>query len=176
MVDIESKIKSVVRDIEDFPKPGIIFRDITPVLMDSKLCEEIVEAFLQQIDFEVDVICAIESRGFFFGTLLSSRLKIPFVPIRKEGKLPGDTISYTYDLEYGTSTIEIHDGVLKPGSKVLLHDDLLATGGTAIAAAELISQQGAELSAFSFLVSLEFLEGPQRLKEINPNIIALAKY
>lgn len=173
---IESRIKSVVRNIYDFPKPGIIFRDITPILLDSELCNEIVQEFLNRMDFDIDVICAIESRGFFFGTLLANRLNIPFVPIRKEGKLPGDTISYTYDLEYGSSTIEIHEGVLKPGSKVLIHDDLLATGGTALAAAELIEKQHAEVAAFSFLVSLEFLDGPEKLRAKYSHFITLAKY
>ena len=173
---IETKIKSVVRDINDFPKPGIIFRDITPILLDSELCNEIVDEFLRSFDFDIDVICAIESRGFFFGTLIANKLNIPFVPIRKEGKLPGDTISYTYDLEYGTSTIEIHDGVLKPGSKVLIHDDLLATGGTALAAAELVEKQQAEVAAFSFLVSLEFLDGPEKIKAHGSRLISLVKY
>ena len=173
---LESRIKALIRDIPDFPKKGIIFRDITPVLLDYNLCSDIVDEFLRRLPSVPDVVCAIESRGFFFGMLLANRLKLPFIPIRKEGKLPGDTISYTYNLEYGTSTIEIHDGVLKPGDKVLLHDDLLATGGTVLAAMELIQKQKAETVAVSFLVSLEFLDGPRMLKKKNPNVIALAKY
>ncbi|HXH18067.1 MAG TPA: adenine phosphoribosyltransferase [Chitinophagales bacterium] len=174
---LESRIKSLIRNIPDFPKPGIIFRDITPVLLDYELCNAIVDEFLGRVSaLSLNAVCAIESRGFFFGTLLANRLKLPFIPIRKEGKLPGDTISYTYDLEYGTSTIEIHDGVLKPGDRVLLHDDLLATGGTIMAAMELIQKQQAEVAAVAFLVSLEFLEGPKKLKKKNPNVIALAKY
>ncbi len=174
---LESRIKSHIRDIPDFPKPGILFRDITPVLLDHELCSDIVDEFLSRLpSVSLDAICAIESRGFFFGTLLANRLKLPFIPIRKKGKLPGDTISYTYDLEYGTSTIEIHDGVVKPGNKVLLHDDLLATGGTIMAAMELIKNQKAEVAAVTFLVSLEFLDGPKKLKRKNPNVISLAKY
>jgi adenine phosphoribosyltransferase len=174
---LEARIKSVIRDIPDFPKPGILFRDITPLLLDSELCNDIVDEFVNRISGTLpDVVCAVESRGFFFGTLLANRLKLPFVPIRKAGKLPGDTISYTYELEYGTSTIEIHDGVIKPGSKILLHDDLLATGGTILASMELIKQQKAEVAAVTFLVSLEFLEGPEKLKNKNANVIALAKY
>ncbi len=175
--DIESRIKSCIKNIPDFPKKGIMFKDITPILLDHELCTAIVEEFVRRLPGNsIDVICAVESRGFFFGTLLANRLKLPFIPIRKEGKLPGDTISYTYDLEYGTSTIEIHDGVIKPGSKVLLHDDLLATGGTITAAAELIQKQKAEVAAVTFLVSLEFLDGHARLKKKTPNIISLARY
>lgn len=175
--DIELRIKSHIRDIPDFPKKGIMFKDITPILLDHELCSAIVDEFIRRLPGNsIDVICAIESRGFFFGTLLANRLRLPFVPIRKEGKLPGDTISYTYDLEYGTSTIEIHDGVIKPGSKILLHDDLLATGGTIMAAIELIKRQKADVAAVTFLVSLEFLDGPERLKKKISNVIALAKY
>lgn len=174
---LEARIKSLIRDIPDFPRPGILFRDITPILLDTELCSDIVNEFLRRLPkTSLDAICAIESRGFFFGTLMASRLRLPFIPIRKKGKLPGDTISYTYDLEYGTSTIEIHDGVIKPGNKILLHDDLLATGGTITAAMELINSQKAEVAAVTFLVSLEFLEGGKKLRKKNPNIITLAEY
>jgi adenine phosphoribosyltransferase len=142
---LESRIKSIIRDIPDFPKKGILFRDITPVLLDFDLCNDIVDEFISRLPaVSFNLVCAVESRGFFFGMRLANRLKLPFVPIRKAGKLPGDTISYTYDLEYGTSTIEIQDGVIKNGDKVLLHDDLLATGGTILASMELIKQQKAK--------------------------------
>ncbi|GIV34214.1 MAG: hypothetical protein KatS3mg031_1749 [Chitinophagales bacterium] len=174
---LETRIKALIRDIPDFPKKGIIFKDITPILLHPDLCTEIVDEFIRRLPATpLDAICAVESRGFFFGTLLANRLQLPFIPIRKEGKLPGDTISYTYDLEYGTSTIEIHEGVLKPGNKVLLHDDLLATGGTISAAMELISKQGAEVAAVTFLVSLEFLNGYRKLKSKNAQIITLSRY
>lgn len=174
---LEARIKSLIRDVPDFPKPGILFRDITPILLDYDLCSAIVDEFIERLPtVSFNAICAIESRGFFFGTLLANRLKLPFIPIRKKGKLPGDTISYTYDLEYGTSTIEIHNGVIKPGNKILLHDDLLATGGTIMAAMELIQTQKAEVAAITFLVSLEFLDGSKKLKKKNLNPIALAKY
>lgn len=174
---LESRIKSVIRDVPDFPKKGILFRDITPLLLDNELCNDIVDGFIERLSgASLDVVCAVESRGFFFGTLLANKLKLPFVPIRKSGKLPGETIAYTYDLEYGTSTIEIHKGVIKPGSKILLHDDLLATGGTILASMELIKQQQAAVAAVTFLVSLEFLEGPQKLKNKGAEVIALAKY
>lgn len=173
---IEDQIKSVIKDIPDFPKPGVVFKDITPILLQPELCNDIVDEFLARFDFDIDVICGIESRGFFFGMPLAQKLQVPFVPIRKEGKLPGDVISYSYDLEYGSSTIEIHDNVLTPGQKVLLHDDLLATGGTAAAAASLIKQQGAEVAGISFLVNLKFLEGERKINNYTDNIIALAEY
>lgn len=174
---IENNIKNAIRDIHDFPKKGIVFKDITPILTQVDLTQEILNAFAQQLShLHFDCLCAIESRGFFFGTLLAQKLKLPFIPVRKEGKLPGDTAKYHYDLEYGSATIEIQRGILKSNSKILLHDDLLATGGTAYAAAELIHSLGAKIEAFSFLVNLSFLEGEKRLQSINPNIFYLANY
>jgi adenine phosphoribosyltransferase len=173
---IEHRIKSAIRDIPDFPTPGILFKDITPILLDPTLCNDIVEEFVLRLTEKPDVICAVESRGFFFGTLLAARLAIPFVPIRKKGKLPGDTVEYSYDLEYGSATIEIHKGVLKHGDKVLIHDDLIATGGTVCAAAELVLKEGGIVSAFSFLVDLTFLNGKQRLLPYTENVVALVEY
>ncbi len=174
---LTDRIKRAVRDIENFPKEGIVFKDITPILMDPELCSDITDAFVDSMKGqEVDVVCGIESRGFFFGLLLANRLGVPFVPIRKQGKLPGNTISYSYDLEYGSATIEIHDGVLKPGNKVLIHDDLLATAGTALAATELVKAQGAEVAAFSFIVSLGFLDGVDKLLHTGAPIFSLVDY
>ncbi|MEX0812427.1 MAG: adenine phosphoribosyltransferase [Chitinophagales bacterium] len=173
---IEQKLKNLIRDIPDFPKEGIVFKDITPLLLDPVVCREIVDAFIEQLDEEVDVVCAVESRGFFFGPMLAARLDVPFIPIRKKGKLPGTTISYSYDLEYGSATIEMHNGVLKPGQKVLLHDDLIATGGTVMASIELIKRQRAEVVAAAFLVSLEFLDGVKQIRNQVPHIISLAPY
>lgn len=173
---IAEKIKKSIREIPDFPKPGISFKDITPILQDPNLVEEIVLAFIEQIDFEVDVICAVESRGFFFGLLLANRLKLPFVPIRKEGKLPGDTVNYSYSLEYGTATVEIQQGSIKKGQRVLIHDDLLATGGTIHASAQLVKSQGGIVSGLSFLVALNFLEGMEKIKPFTKNIISLVEY
>ena len=174
---LESRIKANIRDIPNFPKPGILFRDITPVLLNHELCSEITEGFIERLNgVPVDAVCAIESRGFFFGILLAQRLKLPFVPIRKKGKLPGDVYSYTYDLEYGTSTIEIHREALKRDANVLMHDDLLATGGTVLAAMELIEKMKAKVAAVSFLVTLEFLEGQKKLSGKNVPVISLAKY
>lgn len=173
---LEERVKKAIRNIPDFPKPGIQFKDITPILLDVNLCKDIVQGIKAQLDFEVDAIVAIESRGFFFGTLLADRLNVPFVPIRKEGKLPGDCIKYKYDLEYGTSTIELHKGFLKPGMKVLVHDDLLATGGTVTAAAELVRMEGAEVAGFSFLVNLSFLNGVSVIEKYSKNILSVATY
>lgn len=173
---IEQKLKKIIRDIPDFPKKGIIFKDITPILLHPSLCEEIVDAFIERLDAHVDVVCAVESRGFLFGPLIALKLKVPFIPIRKKGKLPGETISFSYDLEYGSACIEMHKDIIKPGQNILLHDDLIATGGTINAAAELIKQQNANISAAVFLVSLEFLDGIKELRKNIPQVFALAQY
>lgn len=173
---IESRVRAAIRDINDFPKQGIVFKDITPILLNPELCSDVVDYFVDRITFPVNAIAAIESRGFFFGTLLAQRLEVPFIPIRKEGKLPGDTAKYSYSLEYGSATIEIHNGHLRPGEQVLIHDDLLATGGTAVAASELVKEQGATVAGFSFLVTLGFLEGKKRIKNINDNLISIVEY
>jgi adenine phosphoribosyltransferase len=174
---IEFEIKKAIRNIPDFPKKGIDFKDITPILLDAELCNNILNEFVDRLKGQkFDYMCAIESRGFFFGTLLANKLQIPFVPIRKEGKLPGDTAHYHYDLEYGSATIEIHKDVIRKGATVLLHDDLLATGGTAYAASELVKSLGANIGAVSFLVNLSFLDGKKKLEGITNNIIYLAEY
>ena len=174
---IETSIKQIIRDIPDFPKPGILFKDITPILKDQALCSAIVDAFVQKLQAtEIDVIAGVESRGFLFGLLLANRLNIPFVPIRKQGKLPAQTISQSYNLEYGTATLEIHQDAIKPGQKVLIHDDLLATGGTVEASAKLIQQLGGEISGFAFIVSLDFLNGAEKLQCFSQNMTILAAY
>ncbi|MGI8893572.1 MAG: adenine phosphoribosyltransferase [Bacteroidia bacterium] len=174
---IEEKLKKVIRAVPDFPKPGILFRDITPVLQNPQLCLDVVAALLQQMNGnKVDVIAAVESRGFLFGMLLARELKIPFVPVRKAGKLPYKTISHSYDLEYGSATVEVHEDAISAGSNVLIHDDLLATGGTAVAAAELMKKLGGNVAGFSFIISLIFLEGRKTLIPYSNNIIELVKY
>jgi adenine phosphoribosyltransferase len=176
-MSIEQKIKAVIRDVPDFPKEGIMFKDITPVFLDPELRREITKAFCERVsNIEVDVIVGIESRGLLFGMLMSEYLNIPFVPIRKKGKLPADTFGVDYDLEYGTASIEIHKDALQPGQKVLLHDDLLATGGTIIASSELIKLTKAQLVGFTFLVELDFLNARQKLSKYSDNIITLANY
>jgi len=174
---MEEKIKSVIRDIKDFPKPGIVFKDITPILLDNTLCKEIVDEFVKQLgDKKFDKMVAVESRGFMFGMLLAQELQIPFVPIRKEGKLPGDTVAHSYDLEYGSAVIEIHAGDISNGDKVLIHDDLLATGGTAAASAELVKGQGAIIESITFIVELGFLNGREKLLSYTDQVISLAIY
>ncbi len=173
---LESRIKGAIRDIPDFPKPGIIFKDITPVLEDQALCNSIVAGFVERMKVKPDAIAGIESRGFLFGFLLANKLGIPFVLVRKAGKLPYKTISHEYALEYGNAKIEMHEGSLKPGWNVSVHDDLLATGGTAEATAKLVEMQGAKVGSFTFVVGLEFLNGTEKLKSHSNNIICLAQY
>ncbi|MES2762191.1 MAG: adenine phosphoribosyltransferase [Bacteroidota bacterium] len=175
-MSLESNIKTAIRDVPDFPKPGIMFKDITPILEDQSLCNEIVDGFIERLSEKPDAIVGIESRGFLFGFLLANKLNIPFVLIRKAGKLPYKTISCEYDLEYGTAKVEMHVDSLKKGWNVLIHDDLLATGGTAEAAARLVKQQDARVSGFCFVVGLEFLNGKQKLNIHSNNITCLAQY
>lgn len=161
---VEERIKSAIRNIPDFPKPGIQFKDITPLFLDPILVNDMAEKVATfYASKNADCILGIESRGFLLGPLVAQKLGIPFVMVRKKGKLPAKTISYTYDLEYGSDTIEMHEGAIKPGSKVIIHDDLLATGGTAAAAAELVKLAGAETLGFSFIIDLTFLNGTERL-------------
>jgi adenine phosphoribosyltransferase len=175
--DLETRIKTAIRDVPDFPKPGILFRDITPVLEDPSLCGAIIDGFQKSLGGRrIDAIAGIESRGFLFGVPLALKLNVPFVTVRKKGKLPYRTISHKYDLEYGSAEIEMHEGVLRPGMNVLVHDDLLATGGTAAASAELIRRQGATVAGFSFLIELSFLNGVERLKPYGADIIRLVTY
>lgn len=174
---MENRIKEVIRDVLDFPKAGIIFKDITPILEDPKLTREISMEFLNRLKgVEIDAVIGIESRGFFWGILLAQELNVPFIPIRKKGKLPYKTLSHKYDLEYGSAEIEVHQDAIKAGSRILIHDDLLATGGTAMAAAELVKMQSAEVVGFAFLVILQFLKAEERLKTYSENIFGLANY
>lgn len=179
MHQLETDIKAAIRDIPDFPIPGILFKDVTPVFKDPALCTRILEAFsIHYQNMDIDAIVGIESRGFLFGLALATRMHKPFVLIRKAGKLPAKTIKLNYALEYGEATIEIHEDALEKGWRVLVHDDLLATGGTAHASARLCEQVGAEVLGFSFLVDLSFLNGKTVLTEGFPEakIIGLATY
>jgi adenine phosphoribosyltransferase len=174
---ITQQIRAAIRDIPDFPKPGIIFKDITPILKDPVLCERIIDAFLEQLKgVKIDVVAGVESRGFLFGLTLANRLRVPFVPVRKAGKLPYTIKQKAYKLEYGTATIEMHTDAIAPGQRVLVHDDLLATGGTVTAASELIQELGGVIAGFSFVVELGFLNGHERIAPISDNIIVLTKY
>lgn len=155
-----SKVEDYIRSIPDFPEPGIIFRDVTSVLQDADGLKLAIDEMVKLLDgVECDVIAGAESRGFIFGMPLAYLLNKPFVLIRKAGKLPCETISKTYDLEYGTATIEIHKDAIKPGQKVVLIDDLIATGGTMKAAAELVEELGGEVVKMLFLIELAGLEG-----------------
>ncbi len=168
-------LKAAIRSIPDFPKKGIVFRDITTLLKDQK-------AFRQSLDRmetycrerNAECIIGIESRGFIFGGALSDRLKLPFVPVRKAGKLPSEVIKYDYELEYGTDTIEIHSDALNPGQKIVVVDDLLATGGTMEATCHLIEKCGAVVAGIAVLISLDFL--PWREKLDNYDILTLINY
>mgnify|MGYP000243414758 CR=1 FL=1 len=174
---VHDKLKATIRDVANFPKEGIIFKDITPVLADAQLCTEVVDELVRvYMDQKLDAIAGIESRGFFFGFLLANKLGIPFIPIRKAGKLPFKTVSIEYALEYGTAKIEMNIDAVTEGMRVLVHDDLLATGGTAAAAAELISRQGGVIAGFGFMVELEFLKGSENLKKYSENIYSTLGY
>lgn len=161
---LEEKVKRVIRDVNDYPKPGIVFKDITPVLANPALVREIVHELAYQLKHEkIDAIAAVEARGFIFGGMLAHELQCGFIPVRKSGKLPYKTIVQEYSLEYGTASVEVHKDAVSPGSRVLIHDDLLATGGTAGAAAQLVKRLGGEVAGFNFLINLSFLPGEQNL-------------
>ncbi len=161
-----SEIERAIRTIPDFPKPGIQFKDITPVLADPRLFRGSIDWLAQNHKpGTVDAVVGIDARGFIFAAAAALKLKAGFVPVRKSGKLPYQTHEQTYDLEYGTSTVAIHTDALKPGSRVLIIDDLLATGGTAAAAAALVEKLGARILEISFLIELGFLNGRQKLKD-----------
>lgn len=174
---VKDKLKAAIRDVPNFPKEGILFKDITPVLADAKLCSEIVDDLAVRYQHQkIDAIAGIESRGFFFGFLLANRLGVPFIPIRKAGKLPFTTVSIEYALEYGTAKIEMNIDAITPGMNVLVHDDLLATGGTAAAAAELITRQGGNIAGFGFIINLAFLDGSKNLVKYSNNISEILAY
>lgn len=162
---MSQELSKYIRDVKDFPKEGILFKDITTLLNDPKGFQETSEALLALAkDLKVDKVAGIESRGFMYGAILAKELNAGFIPIRKPGKLPSATFSESYALEYGENTIEIHQDAIQKGDKVLLHDDLLATGGTAKAAANLIEKCGGEIIQISFLINLTFLNGKEKLE------------
>ena len=169
------QLEQYIRNVADFPKKGIQFKDITPLLGSTEATEVCIQKFIDLLEGQkIDKVVAIESRGFFFGILLAQRLKVGFVPIRKPGKLPYRTRKETYNLEYGTDALEIHEDAIKKGDQVLMHDDVLATGGTARAACNLIEGLGGEIIQCNFLIELEFLEGIQKLQ--NQTVKSLLKY
>lgn len=164
---MRNDIKKYIRNVKDFPKPGIMFRDITTILKNPAAMKETFEQLYSAAkNIKIDKVVGIESRGFIFGALLAQKLNVGFVPVRKPGKLPAETLTESYELEYGTDSIQIHKDAILPGEKVLLHDDLLATGGTAKAAINLINKLGGEVVQASFLVELSFLKGREKIKAV----------
>lgn len=171
---ISTKLENSIRDIADFPKPGIVFKDITPILKDASLCREVIDEFVNRLDgIQIDVIAGIESRGFLFGLMLANRLGIPFVPIRKKGKLPFKTVEEPCELEYGSAILELHTDAIYLGQRVLIHDDLLATGGTVSAATRLVQKLKGEIAGYAFVISLDFLNAREKLELVSQNIITL---
>lgn len=171
---METLIKSRIRDVPDFPTPGIMFKDITPILSDHETFTRVINAFAERYAAKnVDVVMGIESRGFIFGAPLAYKLGKAYVPIRKKGKLPYKTVEESYDLEYGSATIEMHIDAVKPGQRVVIIDDLLATGGTAAATCALVERQGGHVVECAFVVELAFLKGREKLKS---SVHSLVKY
>lgn len=170
------KIKAAIRDIPDFPKPGILFKDITPVLKDPVLLNQVIDYFYRQLkDKKVQYVVGIESRGFILGSALAYKLGAGFVPVRKQGKLPGLVERHEYDLEYGTDIIEIHADALEAGSRVVVIDDLLATGGTCAASLKLLEKLQADVVAIMFMIELAFLKGRERLPQTS-NVHAMIQF
>lgn len=162
------RLKAAIRDVPDFPKQGIIFKDITPILADPELFRLAVSTFASRHrKSRIDKVCVVEARGFIFGSAVAYELGAGLIPIRKKGKLPYQTNEASYDLEYGTATLQVHVDALEKGARVLLIDDLLATGGTAQASAGLIEKLGGEIVEIQFLIELAFLKGREKLKKYN---------
>lgn len=171
------QIKKLIRTVPNYPKPGIMFRDITTLIKDpAGLCLVVKEFCDRYSELKIDKIAAVESRGFIIGAPIAHQLKIGFIPIRKPGKLPADTVGCDYDLEYGTDRIEIHSDAISPGERVLLIDDLIATGGTAEAAVSLIRQCGGVIVECAFVVDLPALGGKQRLEALGAKVFALTEF
>ena len=171
MSQISDLVASRLRDIPDFPKPGVMFKDFTPLIADGPALRELVRDIAQRYAGSVDVIVGIEARGFILGAAVAYELELGMVPVRKAGKLPGDTLRESYALEYGTAEIEVHTDAFEAGQRVLVIDDVLATGGTAEATALLVERAGAKLAAIEVVLELAFLEGRKRLADRPVNAI-----
>lgn len=170
-----NELEKHIRSVKDFPKEGIDFKDLTPLLLNPKAVENCLEALYNKIKGEkIDKVVGMESRGFFFATLLAQKLDAGFVPVRKPGKLPYKKYSETFSLEYGSDTLEIHQDAIKKGERVLIHDDVLATGGTALATCKLVERLGGEIVQCNFIMELSFLNGKEKLKSYN--IQSVLKY
>ena len=170
-------VRSTVRQVPDFPKPGILFLDITTATKDAKAMNLMIDFLVEKFkDEKVDYVAGIESRGFIFGAPLACRLNAGFVPIRKPNKLPADTIKESYSLEYGTDTIEMHADAIKEGDRVLVIDDLLATGGTAVAACNLVKKVGGEVVAAAFIIELDPLKGREKIESKGVKVVSMLNY
>jgi len=170
-----TELRELIRDVPDYPKKGIVFKDITTLIKRGDAFDEVMNIFFDKCkDKKIDLVAAVESRGFIFGGVLANRLKVGFVPIRKFGKLPADTVEQKYDLEYGTDRLEIHKDAVLPGQKVLIVDDLLATGGTIKAACKLVEKLGGEVAGILVMIELGFLNGRDKLKDYD--LFTLIRY
>lgn len=169
--------KAAIRTIPDYPKPGIMFRDFTTLLKDPVAYRAAIDAMVQpHIHEKIDKVAGIEARGFILGGAMAYQLNTGFIPIRKKGKLPAETLSQEYELEYGTDIIEIHKDAVKPGEKVLIADDLIATGGTAVAAIQLLERAGAEVVGCSFIIDLPDLHGADKIRELGKKVYTLTAF
>jgi adenine phosphoribosyltransferase len=169
------KLRELIRDVPDYPKKGIVFKDITTLIKRGDAFDQVINIFFDICkDKKIDLVAAVESRGFIFGGVLANRLKVGFVPIRKFGKLPADTVEQKYDLEYGTDRLEIHKDAVTTGQKVLIVDDLLATGGTIKAACKLVEKLGGEVAGILVMIELGFLNGRDKLKDYD--LLTLIRY
>ncbi len=168
-------LRSMIREIPDFPKPGISFKDITTLLKDGKALQYVTAALAEPFkEKDIDLVVAVEARGFAIGAPVACNLGAGFILVRKPGKLPGKTLSYEYELEYGTDTLEIHEDAIQPGQRVLIVDDVLATGGTVSAAANMVEQLGGKIEGLAFLIELVELKGRERLAKYD--LVSLVKY
>lgn len=171
----EEELKAKIRSIPDFPAPGVLFRDITTLLKDGSTFSEVMDDFASHYaEQRLDAVVAVESRGFIFGAPLADRLRLPFIPVRKPGKLPAKKARIEYELEYGTEALEIHQDAIYPGQRVLIVDDLLATGGTILAAAKLVEEFHGEVAGLAFLIELTDLKGREKLRKYD--VFSLIKY
>ncbi|KFF22307.1 adenine phosphoribosyltransferase [Chryseobacterium sp. JM1] len=174
--ELIKRLEQTIENIPDFPIPGIQFKDISPIFLDPKLYEDVITELAAFSKGKIDAVCGIESRGYLFGIAIAVALEVPFILIRKAGKLPPPVISEKYDLEYGSAVIETRDGQIKKGQRILIHDDLLATGGTTEAAAKLVEKQGATVSQFSFLIGLKDLNGTEKLSKFGAEVYSILEY
>ena len=176
-MNLEALLKANIREVPDFPKPGINFKDITPIFLNHEVMVQALDALIEPWrDKHITKVIGIESRGFLFGPQIAAALGAGFVIVRKAGKLPPETAQISYSLEYGDATIEMVKGAIQTGDRVLIHDDLLATGGTASASAKLVQQLGAEVAGFSVLIELEFLDGRKQLMDFSGNTHSIIGY